>query len=54
MHRTTDLWGWLLFLLSAATFVIVGFRDGDVLLMIASLLFLAACVLFLLPYFHRK
>lgn len=54
MRGTTDLWGWLLFLASATTFVVMGFRDGDALMTLASLLFLAACVLFLLPYHRRK
>lgn len=50
MHRSTDLWGWILFLLCAVVFVAVGIRDGDALMTLGSALFLAACVLFLVPY----
>ncbi|MDZ7676309.1 MAG: hypothetical protein U5K30_14725 [Acidimicrobiales bacterium] len=45
LHRA----GWLLFLLSAALFTTVGVRDGDWLVVAASVVFGAACVLFLLP-----
>ncbi len=48
--RRLDLWGWVLFLLSAIAFTAASIRDGDVLMAIASLFFLAACVLFLVPY----
>lgn len=45
-----DFWGWLLFLACAAVFVGVGVRDGDLAMTAGSVLFLAACVLFLIPY----
>lgn len=48
--RQFDLWGWILFLLSAAAFTAAAIRDGDPVLVLASLFFLAACVLFLIPY----
>jgi hypothetical protein len=51
--RKTDLWGWTLFLLCAVAFTIAGLRDGDLLITAGSILFLVACVLFLLPYFRR-
>lgn len=54
MHRSTDLWGWILFLLSAVVFVAVGIRDGDALMTLGSALFLAACVLFLVPLCRRR
>lgn len=54
MHRSTDLWGWILFLLCALAFVVVGLRDRDVLMTLGSLLFLAACVLFLVPYLRQR
>jgi hypothetical protein len=52
-NRTLELVGWLLFLLCAVVFVVAGIRDGDVLITIGSVLFLAACVLFLVPYLRR-
>ncbi len=48
--RRFDLWGWVLFLLSAIAFTAAAIRDGDALMAVASLCFLAACVLFLVPY----
>lgn len=51
--RRTDLWGWILFLLSAVAFTFVGVRDGDLPMTIGSVLFLVACLLFLVPYVRR-
>ncbi|MEX2550194.1 MAG: hypothetical protein WD638_08195 [Nitriliruptoraceae bacterium] len=52
--RRLDLWGWVLFLLSAIAFTAVSFRDGDLLLAAGSLFFLVACVLFLIPYTRSR
>lgn len=41
--------GWLLFLLSAVLFAVSGIRSGDWLVISGSVVFGAACVLFLLP-----
>jgi hypothetical protein len=49
MHRSTNLRGWILFLLCAVVFGAVGIRDGDALLTLGSALFFAAWVLFLVP-----
>ena len=51
--RRTDLWGWILFLLCAVVYAVAGIRDGDLLITGGSILFLAACVLFLVPYLRR-
>lgn len=51
--RRTDLWGWILFLLCAVAFTIAGIRDRDLVVTVGSLLFLVACVLFLIPYMRR-
>lgn len=45
-----DFWGWLLFLACAVLFIGIGVRDEDGVMIAGSLLFLAACVLFLVPY----
>ena len=45
LHRA----GWLLFLLSAMLFGVSGVRSGDWLVIAGSVVFGAACVLFLLP-----
>ncbi len=51
--RRLDLGGWVLFVLSAIAFTAAAIRDGDALMTVASLFFLAACVLFLVPYLRR-
>ena len=40
-------YGWQLFILSAILFAAAGLRDGDPLVVAASLVFGVACVLFL-------
>lgn len=44
-----QLWGWMLFVLSALFFTAASIRIGDVLSLLGSLLFLFACILFLIP-----
>jgi len=41
--------GWALFLLCAIVFLYAAVRDGDVILILASLLFLGGCIAFLIP-----
>ena len=53
MHDRRELWGWLLFLLCSVLFLAAALRDGDLLLGVASLVFLAACVLFIVAYPKR-
>jgi hypothetical protein len=48
MDDRRELWGWLLFLLCSLLFLAAAIRDGDLLIAVASLVFLVACVLFLL------
>lgn len=48
-----DLWGWILFLLCALLFAAAGLRDGDVLITAGSVLFLVACVFFIVPHLRR-
>ena len=50
--RPLDRWGWILFLVCALLFVAAGVRDGDALITTGSVLFLVACVFFLVP--HRR
>lgn len=47
-----DFWGWILFLACAVLFVGIGIRDDDGVMIAGSLLFLAACVLFLARYWR--
>jgi hypothetical protein len=48
MRDRRELWGWLLFLLCSLLFLAAAVRDRDLLIGVASLVFLVACVLFLL------
>jgi hypothetical protein len=56
-HQDKDtpfhLAGWVLFLLCAFLFLYVAVRDGDIILAIASLVFLGGCVTFLIPLLFR-
>lgn len=51
--RDAELWGWVLFLLCAVVFVGVGVRDRDPAMTVGSVLFLVACVLFLVRHLGR-
>jgi len=42
-----EQFGWVLFSLSGVIFLVIGFRTGDILTIIASILWLAGCALFL-------
>jgi len=46
-----QIFGWVLFIFSAFGFIASSLRSGDVLGLIGGVLFLLACVLFLIPYF---
>jgi uncharacterized membrane protein YhhN len=48
-----ELWGWILFLLCAVVFIVAGVRDRDALMVVGSVAFLVACVLFLLTHARR-
>ena len=41
--------GWVLFLICAFLFLYVSIRDSDLILALASLVFLGGCVAFLIP-----
>ena len=49
-YRKYELAGWILFLLSAIAFTILGLIRWDLVSTVAGLLFLLACVVFLVPY----
>jgi glucan phosphoethanolaminetransferase (alkaline phosphatase superfamily) len=44
-----QLLGWILFVICAVLFILSGIRFGDVLMITASVIFLLACVVFLVP-----
>jgi hypothetical protein len=45
-----DLWGWILFTLSALFFIVSSLRNGDIVGLLGGVFFLLACVAFLAPY----
>ena len=44
-----QVFGWLLFIVCAFFFLAAGLRDGDVLVLFGSIVFLLACFAFLIP-----
>jgi F0F1-type ATP synthase assembly protein I len=49
--RKIQIFGWLIFILSAFAFIASSWRSGDAFGLAGSLLFLLACLVFLVPYF---
>lgn len=45
----TQLWGWILFLICSVLFIISGVRARDVVTIVASVMFLLGCVVFVIP-----
>jgi hypothetical protein len=48
-ERKFQLWGWILFIVCAAFFIASSIADNQGLMLIGSIIFLAACVVFLIP-----
>jgi uncharacterized protein YciI len=48
-ERTYHLWGWILFILCAFLFIASSIRGADVLSLAASIVFLVACAIFMIP-----
>jgi len=44
-----ELAGWILFIICAIFFIISSWQSQDLLLLIGSILFFVACILFILP-----
>jgi len=47
-----NFWGWMLFIVSAVGFIISSI--GNVWAMFGSVVFLIACIVFLIPYFRKN
>jgi hypothetical protein len=45
-----DLWGWILFTLSALFFIVSSLRNGDIVGLLGGVFFLLACAAFLASY----
>jgi hypothetical protein len=50
-----ELWGWILFTISALFFIVSSLRNGDIVGLLGGVFFLLACAAFLAAYFgtHR-
>jgi predicted membrane channel-forming protein YqfA (hemolysin III family) len=48
------LWGWILFLVCAGFFIASSIASNNVLGLIASIIFLIACVVFIVPLVIRN
>jgi len=44
-----QLWGWIVFMSCSVLFVVSSIRNRDVLSLVASILFLVGCVIFMIP-----
>jgi hypothetical protein len=52
--KNYDLWGWLLFVVSASFFVVSSIRNGDLVGLLGGIFFLLACVAFLASYVGNR
>ncbi len=48
-QQTWQLWGWILFIVSALFFIATSLRAGDPLGLLGGVFFLVACFVFLVP-----
>jgi len=48
------LWGWLLFVVCAGFFIASSIESNDILGLIGSIIFLIACVVFIVPLVIKK
>ena len=53
-NDTIYLIGWILFVLSAVGFITSSLQSGDAPGLVGSVLFLVACLIFLIPFFRRE
>lgn len=49
-----DFLGWPTFVASALVFIIASVRAGDIISLIANVLFLPACIFFMIPAWFRR
>jgi len=52
VKRNCQLWGWILFIISALFFIATSLRARDMLGLLGGLFFLVACIVFLIPFFR--
>jgi uncharacterized membrane protein YjjP (DUF1212 family) len=44
-----ELWGWILFIICAGFFIAASIKNHDTLSLIGSIIFLIACLVFIIP-----
>ena len=49
-----QLWGWILFIICAGFFMASSIKNQDTLGLVASIIFLIACVVFIIPLLFKK
>jgi len=49
-----QIWGWILFIICAGFFIASSLINGDTLALSASVIFLVACFVFLIPLMRGK
>ena len=54
LERKCQIWGWLLFIISAIFFIATSLKSGDMLGLLGGLFFLIACIVFLIPFFKTS
>ena len=52
-NESINIIGWILFVFSALAFIASSLRAGDMVGLVGAVLFLVACLLFLIPFFRR-
>ena len=48
-ERRFQLWGWMLFIVCAGFFIVSAIRNHDASYLIGSIVFLVACIVFIIP-----
>lgn len=49
-EKKCQIWGWMLFIVSALFFIVASIRAGDSIGLLGGVFFLIACFVFLIPY----
>lgn len=49
-----ELWGWILFVLCAGFFIASAIKNHDLLSLIGSIIFLIACLVFIVPFLTKR
>ena len=44
-----EFWGWILFVICAVFFIVSGIKNQDLFSLIGSIIFLVACLVFIIP-----